>query len=147
MTDQEFAGLLALGHEQQGVEFKGPGPRSDKQFFAKVVRAALGMANRRDGGRVIIGVREDQKGKLKPRGLGATDLATWKYDDVASGLSSYADPSIRFDLEILTYKRKKYVILRVHEFEDIYLFCAKKITRGFSETGLYTCEVRASQRQ
>lgn len=60
MTNQEFASYLALNHELQGVEFKGPGPRSDKQLFAKVVRAVLGIANRRDGGLLIIGV--DDKG-------------------------------------------------------------------------------------
>src|SRR5688500_11792494 len=56
MTDQEFAELLGLGYESRGVEFKPPGPRSDSYLLAAVARAALGMANLRDGGIIVIGV-------------------------------------------------------------------------------------------
>ncbi len=57
MTEQDFEGLLALGYETNGVEFKGRGNRTDSAFLAGVIRAILGMANRRDGGLVIIGSR------------------------------------------------------------------------------------------
>jgi predicted HTH transcriptional regulator len=124
MTEDEFEALLAPGHEQRGVEFKGPGRRSDRQFFARVARAVLGMANRRDGGVVVIGV-EDKSGTLKPVGLSVPDLATWKYDDIADSLAVYADPSVSFDLEIAEYKGSHYVILSVDEFEDVPVLCNK----------------------
>ncbi len=66
MTDQEFDTLLHRGYETNGVEFKGPGKRTDRAFLAQVVRAILGMANRRDGGLVIIGVEPTT---LDPIGL------------------------------------------------------------------------------
>lgn len=56
MTDEEFIANLALDYEPPGIEFKGPGLASNKHLFAKVAKAVLGMVNRRDGGRVIIGV-------------------------------------------------------------------------------------------
>ena len=117
MTDEEFVQTLRLGHETSGFEFKGPGPRSNNQLFARVVRAILGMANRRDGGRVIIGA-EDSGGILNPVGLNEDDLATWRYDDVADGIATYADPSVSFDLEVKEYNDKKYVALEVGEFAD-----------------------------
>ena len=97
MTDEEFDQLLALGRELSGLEFKGPGPRSDRQLFAQVVRAVLGMANRRDGGTVVIGV-EDSGTSLSPIGLSDADLATWTYDAVADGIAVYADPNVSFEL-------------------------------------------------
>ncbi len=124
MTDQEFADYLALDHELQGVEFKGPGQRSDKQLFAKVVRAVLGMTNRRDGGLVIIGV-DDNGGVLTQVGLNAADLSTWKYDDVADSFAAYADPSVSFELEIREHDGKNYVVLQVQEFEEIPVLCKK----------------------
>jgi len=124
MTEQEFEEILSFGHELRGVEFKGPGGRSDRQFFSKVVRAVLGMSNRRDGGLVIVGVSDDS-GVLCPIGLTASDLATWKYDDVADGLASYADPSVTFDLEIVQYNGGNYVVLRVGEFEEVPVLCKK----------------------
>lgn len=123
-SEEEFERLLALGHEQRGVEFKGPGRRSDKQFFARVARSVLGMANRRDGGRVIIGV-EDKSGVLQAVGLDASDLKTWKYDDIADSLAGYADPNVSFDLETRRRGHRSYVILHVQEFEDVPILCNK----------------------
>lgn len=124
MTDEEFAQLLALSHELSGVEFKGPGARSDRQLFARVVRAALGMANRRDGGTVVIGV-EDTGASLNPVGLSDNDLDSWRYDYVADGIAAYVDPSVSFELEIKEYDGKKYVVLIVGEFEDIPVLCKR----------------------
>lgn len=122
MTDEEFAAILALGHETNGVEFKGPGSRSSRQLFAQVVRAVLGMANRQDGGRVIIGV-EDNGGVLNPVGLIEDDLTTWRYDDVADGIARYADPSVSFNREVKEYNGNQYVVLEIDEFADIPILC------------------------
>lgn len=124
MTEQEFEEILSFGYELRGIEFKGPGERLDKHFFAKVVRAVLGMANRRNGGRVILGV-DDDAGRLSPIGLDTSDLATWKYDHVADGLAAYADPSVTFDLEVVQYKGASYVVLHVAEFEEVPVLCKK----------------------
>ena len=59
LTEQLFAALVGPGYEQYGVEFKGPGARTERRLLAQVARAALGMANRADGGLVIIGVDDD----------------------------------------------------------------------------------------
>ena len=91
MTDEEFAQVMALGHELSGVEFKGPGPLSDSRLVAQVVKAVLGMANRRDGGMVIIGVA-DRGSALEPVGTGDADLATWRYDAVADQVARLCRP-------------------------------------------------------
>ncbi len=124
MDDEEFAQRLALGHETRGTEFKGPGPQSDRRLVAQVVRAVLGMANRRDGGSVIIGV-EDNGGVLNPVGLSESDLATWTYDNMADQIARYADPSVRFELEPKAYNGNSYVVLEVEEFSDIPVLCKR----------------------
>ena len=40
MTDQEFETLLRRGYETGGVEFKGPGKRTDRTFLANVAARA-----------------------------------------------------------------------------------------------------------
>lgn len=124
MTEEEFAALLAPGHELTGIEFKGPGSAKDKHLFARVAKAVLGMANRLDGGRVVIGVGDDG-GVLTPAGLSDSDRDTWKYDDVAAKLAEYADPSVKFELEFQHLDGKYYVVLRVSEFDDIPVLCKK----------------------
>ena len=123
MTDEEFAELLALGYERRGTEFKGPGPRSHP-FLAKVIRAVLGMANQQDGGVVVIGVT-DTNGVLSPTGLAEADLATWRFDDVAAAVASFADPFVSFELEIRSHDAKRFVVLHVREFEGIPVLCRR----------------------
>jgi len=122
LTDRQFAELLALGYEPRGLEFKGARPRTDRLFFARVVRACLGMANLRDGGRVIVGV-DERGGVLDPVGLSDADLATWRYDDIAAGLATYADPMINFDVHIHEYQGRRFVELEVHEFDELPILC------------------------
>ena len=116
--------MIELGHETSGVEFKGPGPWTDRQLRAQVVRAALAMANRRDGGKVIIGVA-DNGGVLSPIGLNEDDLNTWRYDDIAAGIAAYADPSVSFERQVKEYNGNQYIILEVDEFADIPVLCKR----------------------
>jgi predicted HTH transcriptional regulator len=126
MNEQDFAALLALGHETRGIEFKGPGSRTDKAFLAWVVRGVLGMANRRDGGRVIIGV-EDNAGGLTPEGLDVAQLESWRsYDDVVASINEYASPRVGLERQYLLFQGHNLVILHVAEFEDIPILCRKE---------------------
>ena len=69
---------MALGREQRGIEFKGPGPGTDKPFAAKVIRAIMAMSNKTDGGIVVIGV-EDTGTKLLERGC-TPEIVSWSCD-------------------------------------------------------------------
>jgi predicted HTH transcriptional regulator len=115
---------MGLAHEIRGLEFKGPGRSTDRRLFAQVVKAVLGMANRRDGGRVVVGV-EDLGDSLHPVGLDVTQLATWNYDDVADRIATYADPSVAFDLEVTEYNGRSYVVIQVEEFADVPVLCKR----------------------
>lgn len=125
MNEEEFQELLALGHELSGVEFKGHGSKSDKPFFAQVARAALGMSNRRDGGRIVIGVGQSRGGTPDPLGLSREQLATWDYDSVADTLDEFADPNIIFEIIPVNHEGKDFVVIEVSEFADIPVLCSR----------------------
>lgn len=126
ITDEQFAEFLALDHELPGVEFKGPGPRSDDYLRAKVARAIMGMTNRRDGGIIIIGV-EERNGRINPMGLPQNELDSWRnYDHVTTAFASYMNPPASFDLNICQFDGKDFVVLEVHEFADIPTICKKR---------------------
>lgn len=124
MTNEEFAGILALDYESPGIEFKGAGIASDRHLFARVAKAVLGMTNRRDGGRVIIGVN-CARNVVDRIGLTKSQLKTWNYDDVASKLAEYAEPSVSFDLELKKCDGKNYAVLEIKEFEQAPILCRK----------------------
>ena len=127
MTTDEFAELLSLGHEVRGIEFKPSGPRTDRVLFANVVRAALGMSNIRDGGRIVLGV-EEAGNTLNPVGLADSDLLTWNYDHIADSFGPYADPSIQFHVAEAEYQAKRFIIIWVYQFEEIPILCNKDET-------------------
>lgn len=134
MTPDEFAQLLDLGHESQGIEFKGPFARADKEQFAEVVRAVLGMANRRDCGLIVIGVDEHDDGtgsgkKLLPVGLSATDREGWDQDAVLSSVNSYVDPFVELDVVSVEHDGKHFVALHVREFDEFPVLCTKPFAK------------------
>ena len=124
MTDEEFARIVELGHELSGVEVKSPGPISNRRLVAQVIKAVLGMCNRRDGGIVIVGV-EDNQGVLNPVGLAESEIAGWNFDAVADQVARYADPSASFTLDIKQHEGSAYVVLEVEEFVDIPVLCKR----------------------
>jgi predicted HTH transcriptional regulator len=129
VTEEEFEGLLKRGYETHGVEFKGPGNKADSAFLARVIRAILGMANRSDGGLVILGVESET---LEPLGFDDDEAKAWlNYDDIAAKVNGCASPSVSFDLEAAAYQGRKFIIIRVYEFRDIPILC----TSHFPEPG------------
>jgi hypothetical protein len=128
MDTEHLQSVLAFGREQSGVEFKGPGRRTDRHFLARVVRAVLGMANRRDGGYVILGV-VDSGGELTPEGLAEDELQTWTYDHVADSLATYADPSVQFSVTTPSIDSKTFVAIHVTEFGEVPVLCKKDYNR------------------
>ena len=130
MTDQEFADLLSLGYERRGLEFKPPGPRSDAYLLAAVARAALGMANLRDGGVIVVGVEEPPGAPISFTGLSSDDLGTWLHDDTISAINAYADPPIAIDTEVRGFHGKAFVVVRVDAFADMPVLCRKDYAKA-----------------
>lgn len=152
ITDEQFADFLSLLYEPRRIEFKGALPRTDGRFFARVARACLGMANLRDGGLVIIGV-DEQNGTFSASGLTPSDLASWQaYDDVSSGLASFADPMIRFELSTNHNEGRAFITIEVKEFDEVPIVCKKDSSfpdaknRHFEVTRAGVCYVRSLRR-
>ena len=124
VIDEDFIEVMGLNRELNGVEFKGPGPMTNRRLVMQVVRAILGMSNRRDGGTIIIGV-EDNDGVLNPVGLISSDIDEWTSDDLADQVANYADPSASFTLGKQEYEGNSYVVIEVEEFSDVPVLCKR----------------------
>jgi predicted HTH transcriptional regulator len=82
------------------------------------------MANRRDGGLVILGVQESTQ--PIPVGLSDEQAESWlNYDDLSASVNEYASPCVRLEPELHTFWGKKFVFIRVRQFDDIPVLCAK----------------------
>ncbi len=141
LSNEEVAALLDSGYELRSVEFKGPGTTANVDFVAKVARAALAMANQRDGGFVIIGVDEDDDVRS---GLTADQLTEWMdYDNVSDKLNRYADPPMRLDRAHRQLPDgRDVVVLQIAEFDDIPILAARDYERVIRRGELFTRSFR-----
>ena len=135
MEADEIKELIALGHELRGLEFKAAGLRSDKAFLAKICRAAIAMANRRDGGHILLGVDDGPPPVLA--GLSAAQLATWTFDALSASFGEYCEPNVVFDIETVLVDGHAVVVVAIREFEQVPVICKKTYDRTLREGALY----------
>jgi predicted HTH transcriptional regulator len=118
---------IELGHEQRRVEFKPAGNRENKGLRVRVIRAVLALGNTSGGGIVVIGVNE-VAGKLEAKGLTAQDLASWRSDLTHEAIRPYADPQPEVLVEEVPLDQRRYVLLRVSEFDELPIVCRRSDT-------------------
>lgn len=123
MTEEQFRALIAAGRESESLEAKPGGLRTDVYLGARVVRAALGMANHERGGFVVIGVEERADGTFDLVGVPATNLPTWNHDDVSAMINGVAEPHIAIETDAVTSEGRTFVVIRVGEFIDVPVVC------------------------
>lgn len=141
LTDEEIAAFVESGYEIRAVEFKGPASTTSSEFVANVARAALALANQRDGGFIILGVDESNPSRS---GLTPEQKAQWlDYDDVVDKLNRYADPPLRIDRAARALPDgRDVVVLQIAEFDDIPILAARDYGRTIQKGQLYTRSFR-----
>lgn len=131
---------LQLPHEIEGVEFKCSMQfASGRPECMKVVKAVLAMANRRGGGRVVVGVREGDGGVPVPEGVSDEHLENWTHNAVGGSAGSFGSPAPRLRIQRLPYNGITLVVIEVDEFALQPVVCTKSFP-GVLDAG--ACYVR-----
>lgn len=143
LSNEELAAVLTVGYETRSVEFKSAGNLTDKAFVALVVRAALALANQRDGGNIVLGV-DDRDPQGENNGLDENQLRDWKnLDTVADKLNRYADPPLILRIEEREHPNgNPVVVIEVSEFSEIPSLCLKDYPNTLALGQLYTRSLR-----
>jgi len=124
MNERELVSILVHGREERNLEYKGPMTWSRPEVQAKIVKSVLAMSNLRDGGWIVIGVRE-KGGVFERVGLSSEELALLKQDDVSTVVNKYADPFCELTVHRLKYESRDFVIIEVGGFEELPVICKK----------------------
>ncbi|WP_168770979.1 ATP-binding protein [Orlajensenia flava] len=137
LTDDEVSGLISTGYEQRNTEFKSSGSLGEGSFRAKVARAAIALANQRDGGRVIIGVSETDGIQ---NGLSMELAREYEdFDTVVDRINTYADPPLRLDVTLRTpFEGVVVAVIEVAEFDEIPVLCKRQFGGVLVQGQLYT---------
>jgi len=98
---------------------------SNKLTKAKITKTILAMSNTRDGGVIIIGMKEGQNKQYEPLGLSKTEADSFNHDDMSAYVRDYADPYVNFTVQRIECNRKLFVCIQVKEFDEIPVICKK----------------------
>jgi predicted HTH transcriptional regulator len=123
---EEVVRLREAGVETLAVEFKRGMSWNEPATKGKVIRAALALANLRDGGTLAFGL---QKTEPNPRhemvGMSDGDYQSFNQDDVAATVNAHATPYIDLTVRHFEHDGRKFVVITVRQFADYPVICSK----------------------
>ena len=124
--DQFWPRLVRNPMESRAVEYKCS--ETWDNLKNKIVKACLAMANLRDGGYIVIGVkRKGVHGQLVATGMQPEHLQTWDVDKVQQYVNKYAEPYVHLEIRFLQDDNKQFVVIRVKQFDTVPVLCRKDL--------------------
>ena len=126
----ELEGIVDAGQETQRVEFKkachwGGVP----DLRVKLAFTAIAMANTRDGGIIVIGLREQpsKKGQFTLDTLSTEQLDSFAPDDVKAFVNARAELHLELEISRHVVRATNLVVIAVREFRDYPIRVAKNL--------------------
>lgn len=119
MDINEIESLLDGAEETDRLEFKQAMDWDRKTF----VKDILAMANVQDGGRIIIGVKDET---FERQGMTDEQIATYKIDDMRDQIAPFADPHVVFRaIEVKDRQNLRYIVIDVSPFDEFPVICKR----------------------
>lgn len=100
-------------------------PWKENRFKATITKSVLGMANTKDGGWIIMGKEKQPNETFNAVGMSQSDYDSFDSDAVKDFVKDYADPYVSLSVNKLEYAQKKFVVLRIEEFDSIPAICKR----------------------
>lgn len=127
----DFQYYILHGKEERYLEYKRSmvwtGNDTTK---VKIAKAMMAMANLRNGGVIVVGMREVARGVWEPEAMTPEQVSSFTQDDVAQWVNDYATPAVQFGIEVLTLNGNQFVIIQVQEFDASSVICRKQKISG-----------------
>jgi len=114
-----------IGEESRGREYKASMSWTNDLTKIKITKSILAMSNIKDGGVIIIGMRELPDKKFEPAGISIEDASTFNHDVIADYLKEYADPYVEFKVTRIECGGKKFICIQIKEFDESPVICRK----------------------
>ncbi len=126
MTDDDIRKLLARKAEGPNLDYKAgftwTKDNRDKKY--ELIRDLMGMANTKDGGRVILGVTD---GDFEFVGVSDEIYESIDPNNVVQMLHDNASPKVKCEIVKRVIDGRKVIVLDVAEFDDTVIICNKTI--------------------
>jgi len=124
MSESEIETLIDYPNEERHLEFK----RSiawEGDVRAKVTKSIMALANLRDGGWIVIGKEEQPDRSFKAVGMSVEDYDSFDPDGVKAFVYGRAKPPVNLQVLKIEYQDRKFVLIKVMEFDEVPIICQK----------------------
>ncbi len=121
---------IEFANELPDIEFKR-GETFDTLKY-RIVKNALALANLRDGGLVIVGVRQDG-GRFIADGVDADVESTYEAEKVYELVNEYASPTIELRVVVVEHDTKRFVAIAVPPFQRTPVVCRRPTPDGVTK--------------
>lgn len=122
-ADKEL--YIQQGKEERYLEYKGSMVWSRDDTKVKIAQAMMAMSNLRNGGVIVVGMKEIKRGVWEPDIMTDEQVASFTQDDIAQWVNGYTVPAVQFTVEPFLLDTNKFVIIKVREFDSVPTICRK----------------------
>ncbi len=143
--DKELLNIVDYGKEERNIEFKED--QNWNTLKIKIIKTIMALANIRNGGYIVIGMKELDNGLYEEQGISSENLMTFDRDTIAENVNNYAEPSVNINLKDITKNGKKFLFIIVDEFSVTPVLC-KKDDKNFNKGIIYyrsTSKIQTSE--
>lgn len=110
--------------EERHLDYKGA-MAWDAAGKATLLKHIIAMSNIRDGGTIVIGVKENDTGGHEPESLTDEQLATFDPTPVLDYVNGYVQPGVRLQVCREDFDGHKVITLRIAEFDQSPNVCTR----------------------
>ena len=121
----KFFSLEGIG-EPRNTEFKNGNDWVHLKY--KITKTLIGLSNLKDGGKVIVGIKDDVHDTDPLIGMTEEQSKTYTLDNIMKFANEYADPPLVIKIHIFSNndeEKKYFVIINVLEFSELPTICKK----------------------
>jgi len=123
ITDGEISLIFSDLTERREVEFKQSINWNTDPMKAKIAKSVMAFSSIRNGGYLVIGVRQNQNYTFSPVGMSEEDYASFNIDKVLAYINARAEPPVNIEMRKIENSEGRFVIVKIYEFEDYPVFC------------------------
>ncbi len=133
VSGEEIGFYIQQGKEERYLEYKGSMLWNRDDTKVKIAQAMMAMSNLRNGGVIVVGMKETKRGVWVPDTMTDEQVSSFTQDDIAQWVNDYAVPAVRFTVEPFLLDTNKFVIIKVREFDTFPTICRKPKPLGGRE--------------
>ena len=127
ITGDEIDFIFSDLTERREVEFKQSVNWNTDAMKVKIAKSVMAFSNIRNGGWLVIGVRQNENHTYSPVGMSEEDYASFNIDNVLAYINARAEPpvniEIKKEIKKLENSQGRFIIFKIYEFEDYPIFC------------------------